>query len=80
MPPITILPFAALALFLSSSALSAANLPPPVHLTSEQDHQRTMDLLHIKSLRPGADRDSLAVVQNERVRQRLSGGMSAAPN
>jgi len=27
----------------------------PVHLTSEQDHQRIMDLLHITSLRPGAD-------------------------
>lgn len=25
----------------------------PVHLTAEQDHQRTMDLLHIQSLRPG---------------------------
>ena len=31
----------------------ASTLPPPVHLTSEQDHQRTMDLLHITSLRPG---------------------------
>lgn len=31
----------------------ASALPPPVHLTSEQDHQRTMDLLHIQSLRPG---------------------------
>lgn len=28
---------------------------PPVHLTAEQDHQRLMDLLHIKELRPGAD-------------------------
>jgi len=27
----------------------------PVHLTAEQDHQRMMDLLHIQSLRPGAD-------------------------
>src|SRR5260370_9431071 len=27
--------------------------PPPVHLTAEQDHQRTMDLLHITTLRPG---------------------------
>ncbi len=34
-----------------------ASLPPPVHLTSEQDHQRTMDLLHITSLRRGADGD-----------------------
>jgi hypothetical protein len=28
---------------------------PPWQAASEQDHQRTMDLLHIKSLRPGAD-------------------------
>ncbi len=30
-------------------------LTPPVLLTAEQDHQRTMNLLNIKSLRPGAD-------------------------
>src|SRR5271167_30606 len=29
----------------------------PVHLTAEQDHQRTMDALHITSLRRGADGD-----------------------
>ena len=29
----------------------------PIHLTSEQDHQRLMDLLHIPSLRRGADGD-----------------------
>jgi hypothetical protein len=29
--------------------------PPPVQLTAEQDHQRTMGLLHIASLRKGAD-------------------------
>lgn len=34
---------------------SSSTLPPPVHLTAEQDHQRMMHLLHIKSLRPGAD-------------------------
>lgn len=28
------------------------SLPPPVQLTSEQDHQRTMKLLHISALRP----------------------------
>lgn len=27
----------------------------PVHLTSDQDHRRMMDLLHIKSIREGAD-------------------------
>jgi len=30
-------------------------LPSPVSLTAEQDHKRIMDLLHIASLRPGAD-------------------------
>ncbi len=29
----------------------------PVHLTAEQDHQRLMELLHIKTLRRGADGD-----------------------
>jgi hypothetical protein len=36
----------------SSSAATA-----PAHLTAEQDHQRLMDLLHIKILRRGADGD-----------------------
>lgn len=36
-----------------ASALFAQQ--PPVQLTSEQDHQRTMDLLHVSSLRRGAD-------------------------
>jgi len=36
---------------------SASTLPPVVHLTSEQDVQRTMDLLHITSLRRGPDGD-----------------------
>ena len=31
--------------------------PPPAELTAEQDHQRLLDLLHIASLRPGADSD-----------------------
>ncbi len=31
--------------------------PPPVHLTAEQDHQRTLALLHIDSLRRGPDGD-----------------------
>ena len=35
----------------------ANGMPPPVHLTAEQDHQRLMDLLHITSLRRGADGD-----------------------
>ncbi len=34
-----------------------SNTPAPVHLTSEQDHQRIMDLLQITSLRRGPDGD-----------------------
>ena len=44
-------------LALSLSAQQPNTLPPPVHLTSEQDHQRTMDLLHITLLRRGPDGD-----------------------
>ena len=41
-----------------SGAQATATKPAsPPHLTSEQDHQRTMDLLHITSLRRGADGD-----------------------
>jgi hypothetical protein len=36
---------------------AAQTLPPPVQLTAEQDRQRTMDLLHISSLRRGPDGD-----------------------
>jgi hypothetical protein len=32
-----------------------AKQPPPVELTAQEDHQRIMDLLHITSLRRGAD-------------------------
>jgi len=35
----------------------SSSVPAPVHLTAEQDHQRTMDLLHIASLRKGVDGD-----------------------
>src|SRR5258708_1724106 len=34
---------------------AGSNLPPPVKLTEQQDHQRMMDLLKITSLRPGAN-------------------------
>ncbi len=34
---------------------ATSSLAPPVQLTAEQDHQRLMDLLHITSLRQGAD-------------------------
>jgi hypothetical protein len=36
---------------------SPTTFPFPVYLTAEQDHQRTMDLLHITSLRRGPDGD-----------------------
>ena len=36
-------------------ASASAAFPPVVHLTAEQDRQRTMDLLHIESLRRGRD-------------------------
>jgi hypothetical protein len=35
--------------------IAASTPPPPAQLTAEQDHQRIMDLLHITSLRRGAD-------------------------
>ena len=35
----------------------ASTLPAPVHLTAEQDHQRIMNLLDIKTIRRGADGD-----------------------
>jgi hypothetical protein len=41
----------------ANAQTNGSSLPPPVHLTSEQDHQRMMDLLHITSLRRGADGD-----------------------
>ena len=47
----------ALALFAIFANPVPDNLPPVVHLTSEQDHQRTIDLLHITSLRRGPDGD-----------------------
>jgi hypothetical protein len=35
----------------------ANSSPPPAQLTAEQDHQRTLNLLHITSLRRGPDGD-----------------------
>lgn len=40
---------------LACGILGRAADAPPVQLTSQQDHQRTMDLLHIAELRRGAD-------------------------
>jgi len=42
---------------LSAAQQDPRGSPPPVRLTAEQDHQRLMDLLHITSLRRGADGD-----------------------
>ena len=41
-------------LFVAQDATPAKS-PAPAHLTSEQDHQRLMDLLGIKELRRGPD-------------------------
>jgi hypothetical protein len=41
----------------SAQPQSAGAMPPPVQLTSAQDHQREMDLLHIATLRRGADQN-----------------------
>jgi hypothetical protein len=41
----------------TSSTNSSPQVTAPVQLTAEQDHQRLMDLLHITSLRRGADGD-----------------------
>ena len=45
-------PFAASA---QTAPSTTADYPPVVHLTSEQDHQRTMDLLGMKTIRNGRD-------------------------
>ncbi len=42
---------------LGAAPQDARSSPSPVPLTAEQDHQRLMDLLHITSLRRGADGD-----------------------
>jgi len=42
----------------SAAAASVSSRPAPVHLTAEQDHQRLMDLLGIKALRPGEPDDA----------------------
>ena len=36
---------------------ASGDVAPPVHLTAEQDHQRTLALLHIAALRRGPDGD-----------------------
>jgi hypothetical protein len=39
----------------SAASQDTSTLPPPVEMTAQQDHQRIMDLLHITSLRQGAN-------------------------
>ena len=39
----------------STMGQSGGAAPPTVVMTAEQDHQRLMNLLHITSLRPGAN-------------------------
>jgi hypothetical protein len=45
----------AVCILVAGLAAKAQKLAPPVELTAEQDHQRMMDLLHMTSLRRGAD-------------------------
>jgi len=53
--------FAAVSAGNNAAAQSAASTPPsPIHLTSDQDHQRLLDLLHITSLRKGPSGDPKA--------------------
>lgn len=43
----------ALLFLLTASAVAAHSQCVPVHLSAQQEHQRMMDLLHIRSIRPG---------------------------
>jgi hypothetical protein len=38
-----------------STKPNANGFTPPVHLTTEEEHQREMDALHVASVRHGAD-------------------------
>jgi hypothetical protein len=49
-------------------------------LTSEQDHQRTMDLLHINSLRKGADPNHLDVPNAVNFDESKAGPSTALPD
>jgi hypothetical protein len=42
---------------LAVAQTASNNLPAPVHLTADQDHQRILDLLHIGAIRRGPDGD-----------------------
>src|SRR5277367_5396280 len=44
----------------SAQSSSAADVPPPVTFTADQDHQNMMDQLGIRALRPGPSGDEKA--------------------
>jgi len=50
-----VLPTASALFAADAPPATASTLPPPVSLTAEEDHQRMMQLLGIKELRPGAN-------------------------
>jgi hypothetical protein len=54
--PLLLIPGSVLGIFLAVG-ISENTSPQPSPLTAEQDHQRLMNLLHISSLRRGADGD-----------------------
>ena len=54
-PPPCFAPFVLVSPSRAQSNPAPSAYPPVVHLTAEQDHQRTLDLLHIPSLRRGRD-------------------------
>jgi Cell division control protein, negative regulator of transcription len=50
-----IAPLVLLTLLGPGQATPAADLPPPVEMTAQEDHRRLMELLKISALRPGAN-------------------------
>jgi len=49
---------AADAVFFQAAQAASDGQPPPVRLTSQEDHQRLMDLLHMTEMRRGRDGNS----------------------
>jgi len=54
----TFLTFAGRYLHAPAGTSSVSGMPETIHLTAEQDHQRLLDLLGIKELRPGVSPDA----------------------
>lgn len=52
-PHLVLVPLLSVLAVTPSHSQTPTDLPPVVHLTSEQDHQRTMNLLHMTTIRPG---------------------------